>query len=579
MHLPSLPKNTKDLLDHLRSLPSTNPQELLLMYTQSLTLLSDDVHSLFIFLDYVNLLLSCSGEPIHEALEEVEHLYSLFKVKLRAFRIFWVSYLRFQVEQRKKDFDVSFGKMTEYLKLKSFEGKNEVLNMLLKEKEELRSAIVSGDLAANPSVVREERDTPLTKGNMPQASLIKEDLKRIPEINKERSIQEDCIDKPSSDSTNIQDDVKDGVKVIRDLNETFNNPSTADLLSSTIFTEQYSENMANCQPNKAETSQTTSKMKRKDTLDDKILFELEMTTPGETSKLRFSPNRHQPYSGVRQQGDSRRFVNILSMASDKPYEATVPFKEHEMLIVNRIGKGGYSTVYKVCYKGEIYALKQIRADDTENLSICKDEVGLLKKLSNYEFVIRMIDHEIRDDTVNILLEYGETDLQCLIKSGPLNIFYVKYIWESILKILTFIHSNRIVHRDIKPANFVLVRGRVKIIDFGISKSIKGDTTSILNLEKAGTLNYISPEQCSGRKVTRATDVWAAGCILYYMIYRKNIHKARTVMDVLRMMNDETAIEYGPADEQAIESMRACLEYDSKKRAKAEELLKYSFLKS
>lgn len=41
-----------------------------------------------------------------------------------------------------------------------------------------------------------------------------------------------------------------------------------------------------------------------------------------------------------------------------------------------------------------------------------------------------------------------------------------------------IHEEKIVHSDLKPANFVLVRGQVKLIDFGIANAIANDTTNI-----------------------------------------------------------------------------------------------------
>lgn len=41
-----------------------------------------------------------------------------------------------------------------------------------------------------------------------------------------------------------------------------------------------------------------------------------------------------------------------------------------------------------------------------------------------------------------------------------------------------IHEERIVHSDLKPANFLLVRGFLKLIDFGIAKAINSDTTNI-----------------------------------------------------------------------------------------------------
>lgn len=51
----------------------------------------------------------------------------------------------------------------------------------------------------------------------------------------------------------------------------------------------------------------------------------------------------------------------------------------------------------------------------------------------------------------------------------------------------------VIHSDLKPANFLLVRGRLKLIDFGIASSMNADMTSVVKNCPIGTLNYISPE--------------------------------------------------------------------------------------
>ncbi|ELA42288.1 TTK protein kinase [Vittaforma corneae ATCC 50505] len=587
----------------------------------------------------------------------------------------------------KKDFEVSFAKIVEYLKHKAFEGKDELMTSLIDEKESLISQFtgkvdsklvdISTGIKANSLHSSDMSSCNTQIGILPEDESISE---KTSIVKRERKMSDSAV--CSSELIN-RNDYKQSVsdiassktglsEISASLNDTTISMSVDELLNSNVFTDTSSENIKNIQNEKTKsieeynkvvevletevqnkvTAESASKLMNgstfntknllstpsgvktwsdtqknahsttqinnfqlpavdklneikdkggNDTLDDSltprdnrcsletrgsIVCELELSRSQDTSKLRFSPKKHVPYR--KDSEKTKKFKDVCSslMHEIKSIDNTttitqnlalVPFKDKELYIINRIGKGGYSNVYKVCYNNEIYALKQIRVDDKEGLSICMDEIDLLKRLSSCEFVIKMIDYEIGDETVSILLEYGETDLQNLIKSGPLNIFYIKYLWESILKILVVVHSHRIVHRDIKPANFVLVKGKLKIIDFGISKSIKGDTTSILNFEKAGTLNYISPEQCCGGKVSRATDVWAAGCILYYMIYGKNIHKSKTVVDVLRTMAEETEIEYGSADASVVESMKACLVYDSKKRAKPEELLKYSFL--
>ena len=48
----------------------------------------------------------------------------------------------------------------------------------------------------------------------------------------------------------------------------------------------------------------------------------------------------------------------------------------------------------------------------------------------------------------------------------------------MLQAVHVIHEEKIVHSDLKPANFVLVRGQVKLIDFGIANAIANDTTNI-----------------------------------------------------------------------------------------------------
>lgn len=52
------------------------------------------------------------------------------------------------------------------------------------------------------------------------------------------------------------------------------------------------------------------------------------------------------------------------------------------------------------------------------------------------------------------------------------------LFQQILLAVNTIHEERIVHSDLKPANFLLVRGSLKLIDFGIAKAIMSDTTNI-----------------------------------------------------------------------------------------------------
>ena len=69
----------------------------------------------------------------------------------------------------------------------------------------------------------------------------------------------------------------------------------------------------------------------------------------------------------------------------------------------------------------------------------------------------------------------------------------------ILLAVKAIHDAGIVHQDLKPANFVMVKGKLKLIDFGIADAFAtSDATSVVRENQVGTINYMSPEALSMR---------------------------------------------------------------------------------
>jgi serine/threonine-protein kinase len=89
------------------------------------------------------------------------------------------------------------------------------------------------------------------------------------------------------------------------------------------------------------------------------------------------------------------------------------------------------------------------------------------------------------------------------------------------------HAYGIVHRDLKPANLFLAKlsdgsSRIKVLDFGISKSITTGSTPDVSLTRTSSMMgsplYMSPEQIrSTRDVDSRTDIWALGVILYELL--------------------------------------------------------------
>lgn len=210
-----------------------------------------------------------------------------------------------------------------------------------------------------------------------------------------------------------------------------------------------------------------------------------------------------------------------------------------------------------------------------------------------------------------VMEVGETDLNNLLNEHAgkaISLNFIRYIWEQMLEAVQVIHDENVVHTDLKPANFVLVKGRIKLIDFGISKAIGNDTTNISRDQQIGTANYMSPEALldsgmghNGKrlmKLGRAADVWSLGCILHQMVYGRTpfAHIRDIGQKIAAIQNPSYVISYAsiscPLDDRGeerrelavkigpelMDSMKSCLRFEKDKRATIPQLLAHPFLR-
>ncbi len=101
----------------------------------------------------------------------------------------------------------------------------------------------------------------------------------------------------------------------------------------------------------------------------------------------------------------------------------------------------------------------------------------------------------------------------------------------VLTGLQFAHQRGVIHRDVKPSNVrVMPDGRVKIMDFGIARLQKADTTGSGAI--VGTPTYMAPEQITNGAITPATDVFSVGCMLYELLCYQRPFEAESVHGVL-----------------------------------------------
>lgn len=151
------------------------------------------------------------------------------------------------------------------------------------------------------------------------------------------------------------------------------------------------------------------------------------------------------------------------------------------------------------------------------------------------------EHEDQHFIAMELLE-GET-LAARIEKGALPLAEAMRIALGLLAALQVLHRQELVHRDLKPSNMFLTENGVKIIDFGLACLARADpTVTQTQLTTPGMLvgspNYMSPEHLLGHAITPASDLFAAGAIIFEMLSKRRAFTGRSAVEALH------AIQYG-----------------------------------
>jgi len=201
---------------------------------------------------------------------------------------------------------------------------------------------------------------------------------------------------------------------------------------------------------------------------------------------------------------------------------------HRYRIVRLLGQGGFGVTYlaqDTHRPGEPRCVvKQLRPTVRgEGLATARRlfnrEAETLEKLGTHDQIPRLLAYFEQEQQFYLVQEYieGESLAQELQSGQPLPEPQVLNLVISILKVLEFVHANRVIHRDVKPHNIIRRASdrKLVLIDFGIVKCLEAsfDPEHITRNQtvSVGTMGYAPIEQFMGQPVL-SSDIYAVGVI-------------------------------------------------------------------
>lgn len=217
----------------------------------------------------------------------------------------------------------------------------------------------------------------------------------------------------------------------------------------------------------------------------------------------------------------------------------------EWEVVRCLGEGGMGSVYEVRHPrlGGRRALKIFSLKDGETGALRRKfhaEAKILYALK-HPSLVRVYDLVAEDPKMGrppyfvmdlVTDENGEsTSLRDLKKKGDITPERIKAWYSDLVGVLTYLHSKGVVHRDIKPSNVMVGDdGHAVLLDFGVAGIVDDRLRAELSVERTfvtgqktgerirmGTMEYWAPEVLRGKPATAASDLWALGSLVWYLL--------------------------------------------------------------
>jgi serine/threonine-protein kinase len=249
----------------------------------------------------------------------------------------------------------------------------------------------------------------------------------------------------------------------------------------------------------------------------------------------------------------------------------------DYLLLEEIGRGG---------QGVVYLARQRSLNRTVAVKIISlgqwASKAHLKRFRGEALAAASLDHP----NIVPIYEVGEREGSCyfsmkfveggqlddVVSRAPMSIQRAAEVMANLARTVHYAHEHGILHRDIKPGNILLDKnGEPHLTDFGLARLVEADSTVTGTREAMGTPSYMAPEQATGHneELTRATDVYGIGAVLYQLLTSQPPFVAETTYETIRLLVEtdprEPRLLNSQVDRELSTICLKCLEKDPNRR--------------
>lgn len=234
-----------------------------------------------------------------------------------------------------------------------------------------------------------------------------------------------------------------------------------------------------------------------------------------------------------------------TLVANKTGGRKIPAKIGKYEIINEIGKGTTGDVYLSHdpFYGRDVAVKVYHAHpdpDSHSAKIARkmffNEAHIVGMLQHPN-ILPIFDAGDEDGYYYVVMEHVQGARTLAAYCNPENLLRIEDVIEILFKCakaLNYAHSRGLIHRDIKPGNIMLTPDNdVRIIDFGIALLKDADLSVIQGI--AGSPSYMSPEQVQSMELTKASDLYSLGAVMYEMLTGFRPFRANSLAKLLNQI--------------------------------------------